>query len=74
MAKGIGIFTKERFQNRLVITAQTYSALPHEPYRELVKHAPGVWSSIDVVAEINFDCVLNRTAPDIVLDLVNRLR
>ena len=63
-----GRILKEPFHHSFVVAAQTHGAIGNEPDREQIDHRPGVRSAIDVVAEIDFDRMRDRPAPDVVVD------
>ena len=63
-----GRILKEPFHHSFVVAAQAHRAISNEPDRKQIDHRPGVRPAIDIVAEIDFDRMRDRPAPDVVVD------
>ena len=59
---------KEPVHHSFMVATQAHRAIGNEPDREQINHRPGMRTAIDVVAEIDFDSMRDRSAPDVVVD------
>lgn len=74
MIKSIRVFVEECLEYGLMVAAQANGLPPHKADCEEIEHTSRIRPAIDIVAEINFDDVLNRPAADIVVDARDSLR
>ena len=66
-----GGILKEAFHHGLVVAAQAHRAIGDESHREQIEHGSRMRSAINIVAEIDFDRMRDRSAPDVVVDARN---
>src|SRR5207249_1883035 len=67
------LVSKKAFHQGFVIAAQAHRAIFDDTDSERVDDGFRIRSAVDVIAQINLDSVLNRPAPDIVIDTCDNL-
>ena len=68
-----GRILKEMLHDTLVIATQANRAISNQPDRQQIDHGLRMRAAIDVVAEIDFDRMLDRPAPDVVINACDDL-